>query len=189
MSKQVPYRLYVSSSFLSLAVVGLGVRLAFLHLGSHEQTRARFDRSRSYERKILAGRGAIHDCHGDGNVLAMNLGVKNICIDPATTSKGEGVIKTACELAELLNVPADEVAVRMKQPNRRFAYVKRFVPTDVADEVDALDDAALAAWLTANPKVIQRPIVVSAKDVRVLRGRDDPPLPTEGVPLSRAGLC
>ncbi len=139
MSKQVPYRLYVSSSFLSLAVVGLGVRLAFLHLGSHEQTRARFDRSRSYERKILAGRGAIHDCHGDGNVLAMNLGVKNICIDPATTSKGEGVIKTACELAELLNVPADEVAVRMKQPNRRFAYVKRFVPTDVADEVDALD--------------------------------------------------
>jgi len=139
MSKQTPYLLYVSSSFLSLAVIGLGIRLAFLHLGSHEQTRARFDRSRSYERKILAGRGAIHDRHGDGNVLAMNLGVKDVCIDPSVTSKGEGVIKTACKLAELLNVPADEVAVRMKQPERRFEYVKRFVEPDLVEQVQALD--------------------------------------------------
>ncbi|MBL7077314.1 MAG: penicillin-binding protein 2 [Kiritimatiellae bacterium] len=138
MSKQAPYRLYVSSSMLSLAVIGLGVRLAFLHLGSHEATRARIDRNRSYERKILAGRGAIHDRNGNGNVLAMNLGVKDVCIDPAVTAKGEGVVKTACKLSELLNVPTDEVAVRMKQSDRRFAYVKRFVPTDLAEEVGAL---------------------------------------------------
>ncbi len=139
MSKQTPYRLYTSSSALSLAVIGLGIRLAFLHLGTHEATRARFDRSRSYERKILAGRGAIHDRHGDGNVLAMNLGVKDVCIDPSVTSKGEGIVKTACKLSELLNVPVDEVAVRMKQPERRFAYVKRFVQPDVVEDVRSLD--------------------------------------------------
>jgi cell division protein FtsI (penicillin-binding protein 3) len=69
----------------------------------------------------------------------MNLGVKDVCIDPSVTSKGEGVIKTACELSELLNVPADEVAVRMKQPERRFAYVKRFVQPDLVEQVQALD--------------------------------------------------
>ena len=139
MSKQTPYRLYTSSSALSLAVIGLGIRLAFLHLGTHEATRARFDRSRSYERKILAGRGAIHDRHGDGNVLAMNLGVKDVCIDPSVTSKGEGIVKTACKLSELLNVPVDEVAVRMKQPERRFAYVKRCVQPGVVEDVRSLD--------------------------------------------------
>ncbi|MGI9331390.1 MAG: arsenate reductase (glutaredoxin) [Gammaproteobacteria bacterium] len=37
------------------------------------------------------------------------------------------------------------------------------------DEVDLMDDASLANWLTENPKVIQRPIVVSAKGARIGR--------------------
>jgi arsenate reductase len=37
------------------------------------------------------------------------------------------------------------------------------------DEVDAMDDAALARWLAANPKVIQRPIVVSDRGARIGR--------------------
>jgi arsenate reductase len=36
-------------------------------------------------------------------------------------------------------------------------------------EVDAMDDAKLAQWLTRNPKVIQRPIVVTDKGVRIGR--------------------
>ena len=37
------------------------------------------------------------------------------------------------------------------------------------NSIDAMDDAALASWLSANPKVIQRPIVVSAKGARIGR--------------------
>lgn len=37
------------------------------------------------------------------------------------------------------------------------------------DRVDAMTDQALAEWLTAHPKVIQRPIVVSDKGARVGR--------------------
>jgi len=37
------------------------------------------------------------------------------------------------------------------------------------DQVEAMDDAELALWLTKNPKVIQRPIVVSAKGARIGR--------------------
>ena len=40
------------------------------------------------------------------------------------------------------------------------------------DEVDALDAAALADWMAAHPRVIQRPIVVSAKGARVGRPPD-----------------
>jgi arsenate reductase len=36
-------------------------------------------------------------------------------------------------------------------------------------DIDTMDDTALANWMTANPKVIQRPIVVSAKGVRIGR--------------------
>ena len=36
-------------------------------------------------------------------------------------------------------------------------------------QVDAMDDKELAGWLTANPRVIQRPIVVSAKGARIGR--------------------
>jgi len=36
-------------------------------------------------------------------------------------------------------------------------------------EVDAMDDAALAEWLSKNPQVIQRPIVVTEKGVRIGR--------------------
>jgi arsenate reductase len=36
-------------------------------------------------------------------------------------------------------------------------------------EVDAMDAAKLAQWLTHNPKVIQRPIVVTDKGVRIGR--------------------
>lgn len=36
-------------------------------------------------------------------------------------------------------------------------------------DVDRMDDVTLANWMAANPKVIQRPIVVSAKGARVGR--------------------
>ena len=36
-------------------------------------------------------------------------------------------------------------------------------------EVEAMDDAQLATWLATNPKVIQRPIVVTAKGARIGR--------------------
>ena len=40
---------------------------------------------------------------------------------------------------------------------------------DSRDAVDTMDDAALAVWMSANPKVIQRPIVVSDKGARIGR--------------------
>lgn len=35
--------------------------------------------------------------------------------------------------------------------------------------IDGMDDGTLASWLSANPKVLQRPIVVSSKGARIGR--------------------
>ena len=122
---------------MALALAGLGARLAFLHLGNHQGLRARITRTRSYERKILAGRGSIADCGREDNVLAMNLAVKDVCADPAVVPVG-GLTETASILAEALDLPADVVAVAINRPERRFAYVS-FVPEEVADDLAGRD--------------------------------------------------
>ena len=40
---------------------------------------------------------------------------------------------------------------------------------DVRREVDAMEESALASWLSRHPRVIQRPIVVTAKGTRIGR--------------------
>ena len=42
---------------------------------------------------------------------------------------------------------------------------------EATDLPDLADDAALAAWITRNPRVLQRPIVVSGDDERAVIGR------------------
>jgi len=40
---------------------------------------------------------------------------------------------------------------------------------DAQDEVEAMDEAAQIAWLVANPKVLQRPIVINGDRARIGR--------------------
>ena len=62
------------------------------------------------------------------------------------------------ELAALLGIP---VSGLLRRGETEFK--------EAADLPDLDDDAALAAWLTAHPKVIERPIVVnSAGDAAVI---------------------
>ncbi|MCK5849933.1 MAG: penicillin-binding protein 2 [Kiritimatiellae bacterium] len=124
-------RVMISAMFLALAMVGLGMRLAFLHLGDHEDVRRKAESRRTMLHKILAGRGVIYDC--SDNILAMNLGVKDVCADPFRIVQSNVVLKTALRLSECLELPTDEVFVRLNRPNRRFEYVKRYVIDGVAD--------------------------------------------------------
>ncbi len=137
-SRQARVRLLLSALLLTAAMGGLGIRLAFLHLGRNEAARARIQEQRSYEREILAGRGAIHDCNGPANVLAMNLTMKDVCADPATVVSASNLLQTASVLATRLELPIDEVAVKLNRPDRRFAYVRRFVEEDRASAIAGL---------------------------------------------------
>jgi cell division protein FtsI (penicillin-binding protein 3) len=135
----IKYRIAVSALVLTAAICGLGFRLAFLHLG-HPDYRERVDARRSIQKELLASRGTIYDRHGTENVLAMNLAVKDVCADPKVIVNTNRVLDVAVTLADLLELDVDTVAVSLNRPDRRFAYIKRFVHEDRALRVQ---DAAL----------------------------------------------
>jgi len=121
---------------LMAAMTGLGMRLAFLHLGLEDKKREGVENSRRLEKKIHPGRGVICDRKGEGNILAINLFVKDVCADPSIVVKSNMTAKVAALLAGGLDIPVDEVAVRLNQPDKRFVYVKRMVRQEVAAEIE-----------------------------------------------------
>lgn len=129
------HRFVVSAVFLVLAMSGLGVRLAFLHLGANKEIREDVALSRRWEKTINVRRGSIYDRNGEQNILAMDLPVKNICADPYVIVKNDHVFDTAVVLAETLDLPVDEIAVRLSQSNRRYVPVKRFLLKEEANNI------------------------------------------------------
>lgn len=136
--KRTQFRFAVAAAILMLALAGLGIRLAFLHIGRHDKTLASVSKTRRVERKLLAARGNIYDRNGCNNTLALSLAVKNVCVDPSVVLKSNMVVEVASKLSEDLNVPVDALAVRLNRPGRRYERVKRFVlEEDLRDIVEA----------------------------------------------------
>lgn len=130
--RAVRVRIVFSGVLLILVLIGVGVRLAVLHLGHEPATNPT---KRDFQATLLAGRGTIVDCRGAGNALALNLAVKDVCADPKVIVSSGLVAQAASVLSENLDVPADELADRINRPDRRFAYLKRYVPEDAATPV------------------------------------------------------
>ena len=118
--------------FVTLAVlciwVGLGIRLAFLHLGPNQDLIRRIRSIRQKETKILVGRGRILDCAG--NTLALDLPVKDVCADPKLIMENQKVEIVGSYLAKTLDLPRAPLAEKLQRKGRRFAYIKRRVPVD-----------------------------------------------------------
>lgn len=129
-------RFTVATGAMAFAMIGLSLRLALLHLHSHENAISRAKRNRQVERRLVAPRGNVCDANGEENILALNLPVKDVCADPQTVVKHNGVADVAGRLAKTLELPADEIAVRLNRADRRFAYVKRYVPEEDAEAIE-----------------------------------------------------
>lgn len=117
------------------ALAGLGTRLAFLHLWDHEDVVESVKRNRHIRRELDVRRGRIYGRHGDRSLLALDVSCKDICVDPMKIVQEDRVIQVASHLSSSLGIPADRLAVRINNPKRRFAYVKRFVPNELARQV------------------------------------------------------
>ncbi len=128
-------RFGVSALVYLLAATGLGFRLAFLHLGPHEERRDRLDRLRQFREDLSGRRGNIFDRGGAGNLLALDRAVKDICADPSVVLASNAVAHVASRLAEILDLEVDEVAVRLNQPGRRYARILRFADEEKASAV------------------------------------------------------
>lgn len=136
--RHVAARMLLCGAVIALALIGLGGRLAYLHLGQHDEQRASVKRNRHIRKTITVRRGNILERNGQINLLAVDAPVRDICADPMKISQDGRRAETAAALADQLDIPADEAAVKLGQTARRFVYVKRFVPVQVADRVRAL---------------------------------------------------
>lgn len=128
-------RFFVSAVLLALAMVGLGIRLAFLHLGPHQGIRDKIQNNQRVEQTIAPGRGQIFDCKGGDNLLALNLPLKDICADPSEVTKSNAVADVASNLGQMLELPADEIVVKLGNPRKRFVCLRRFVSDDLAQAI------------------------------------------------------
>lgn len=123
---------------LCAAFAGLLVRLFFLHVAIQDAGRTRTVKTRTYCETLTVPRGRILDGGPSGNILAANIGVKDVWVDPAALAASNRLAGVARQLAKVLDLDAAELCSRINSTNRHFAYVQRFVPQEKAEEVARL---------------------------------------------------
>lgn len=130
------WRMVLVVLVLATAWVGLGARLLMLHLGPNEGLRSRIEQIRSVVQEIPVGRGRVLDCHG--NILALNLAVKNVCVDPMLIASNGHANAVGTYLARLLQMDPAMVFARLNRPGRRYECLKKFVQEDTTDQIKRL---------------------------------------------------
>ena len=116
-------------------MLGLGMRLTFLHLGPHEDELAKIDRTRQYTTEIPVERGKIFDQRGESNILALDLPVKDVCADPDTVVSSGQVATVATALSQLLDLPVTDLAAKLNRPGRRYICLQRSMQEDEAERI------------------------------------------------------
>ncbi|HYB43824.1 MAG TPA: penicillin-binding transpeptidase domain-containing protein [Candidatus Methylomirabilis sp.] len=130
-------RTVVFAILLGLAFLGLLGRLAYLQIVKHEEYSRLAESQHAKTIPLKPRRGPILD--RNGQVLAVSAKAESLF---ALTSRVEDRDRLAGQLAPVLGEPAREIARRLDS-SKRFVFVKRRLPPDVADAVRALKDPAL----------------------------------------------
>lgn len=112
---------------------GLAVRLGYLHLGPNEALEQRVRQMRSVEQEILVGRGRILD--RNGQLLALDLPVKNIIVEPKIVLSNGQAKAVSAQLARVLDLPYEQVYARVNKPGDPYEPVARLVREEVAEKV------------------------------------------------------
>jgi cell division protein FtsI (penicillin-binding protein 3) len=129
-------RILFAIIMIALLWMGLGVRLAYLHLGPNDNLRARIEKIRTVEQELTVGRGRILDVHN--NILALDLAVKDVCVDPKTIISNGHLRVVGAHLARMLQLDPALVFAKLNRPTRRYECVKKFVPEDTAKLIEKM---------------------------------------------------
>lgn len=105
--------------------LGLGARLAFLHLRPTESTLTRIEQGRRLEQQTRGPRGRILD--REGNILAVDIDAKHVCVDPKFILENGDMQKVADALSSCLSLPRSEVWKLIDQPKRQYVRVQKFM--------------------------------------------------------------
>jgi len=114
-------------ALLGRAVYLQGVNREFLQ----EQGVKRFERTLT----LPATRGKVTD--RQGVVLAASIPARAIWAIPEDTKKATP--EQIVDLSEIIDIPVDRVRKRLADHDRTFVYLRRQLPLDLAEQVDALN--------------------------------------------------
>lgn len=132
------WRLVTCAALQGLALLGLSARLTYLHAGPHAETLAMIRKTRHWEQKLHVERGKIFDRRGEANILAIDLPVEDVCANPDLILSSGLVVNVATELSATLQVPADELAVKLNRPGREYSCLVPALQSEDAARVHKL---------------------------------------------------
>lgn len=118
-------RTVLTSAVIAAVFVGLGIRLAFLHLRPSPGTMARIENGRRLEQETRGPRGRILD--RNGNMLAVDIAAKHVCADPKFILQYGDVKAVYSALASQFPADRAELWKTLNQPDSQYVRVQKFV--------------------------------------------------------------
>lgn len=130
-------RSIIISVGIAAGFIGLGVRLAFLHLRPSPETLASIASGRHLEQEIRGPRGRILD--RNGNILAVDIAAKNICVDPKFILENGDMQAVCTALSGKLSMSRSKVWKLLDQPDRQYVPIRKFVREKTVEPLRALN--------------------------------------------------
>jgi len=129
-------RTVLMAAVIVAAFIGLGVRLAFLHLKPSPGTLERIGNGRHLEQEIRGPRGRVLD--RNGNIFAVDIAAKHVCADPKFIFE-HGDIQAVCTaLAEHLSLDRTALWKLLDQPKRQYVRIKKFMRKEMIEPLQQM---------------------------------------------------
>ena len=113
------------SVVMAAGFIGLGVRLAFLHLRPSPGTLARIESGRHLEQETRGPRGRILD--RNGNMLAVDIDAKHVCADPKFIFENGDITNVCNAISSKLSMDRSEAWNLLNQPDRQYVRIQKFM--------------------------------------------------------------
>jgi cell division protein FtsI (penicillin-binding protein 3) len=130
-------RTVITSVAITAVFVGLGVRLAFLHLRPSSERLTRIESGRHLEQETRGPRGRILD--RNGNMLALDIAAKHVCADPKFISKNGNMQDVCTALSSKLSMNRAEVWELLNQPEKEYVRIHKFLREEAVEPLKAMN--------------------------------------------------
>jgi cell division protein FtsI (penicillin-binding protein 3) len=130
-------RTVITSVVITAVFIGLGVRLAFLHLRPADGTLSRIESGRHLEQEIRGPRGRILD--RNGNMLALDIAAKHVCADPKFILKNGNMQDVCTALSSKLSMNRAEVWNLLNQPEKQYVRIQKFMRQEATEPLRAMN--------------------------------------------------
>jgi len=130
-------RTVITSVVITAVFIGLGVRLAFLHLRPSPGTLSRIESGRHLEQETRGPRGRILD--RNGNMLALDIAAKHVCADPKFIFENGDITNVCNAISSKLSMNRAAVWELLNQPDRQYVRIQKFMREESVEPLRAMN--------------------------------------------------